>query len=264
MLPFWIADPLHLALAQACLAVLAALGVVLLARHNGIELLSDTTKAMLRGFVQILAVGAVLGYLLSGPAWTGVLVLFAMLLAAARLGASRAKSFPGAFRTVLTALSLGAGSVIVVMVAVGAIRWEIANLVPVGSMLLSNSMTSSVQLMERLRSDVVAHRGLVETGLALGASPDTAVRRYVQAAVRAAVTPQINTMAALGVVFIPGMMSGMVLAGADPLVAGIYQFVIIAMILAAGGLTAIVAAVLTRRQLFTEAEQLVAAGAQIG
>mgnify|MGYP003736063161 CR=1 FL=1 len=54
----------------------------------------------------------------------------------------------------------------------------------------------------------------------------------------------------------PGMMSGMVLAGADPLVAGVYQFVIIAMILAAGGLTAIVAAILTRRGLFTPAQQL--------
>lgn len=256
MLPLWIADPLYLALAQAGAAVVIALGVVLFARHNGVEILSDTTKAMLRGFIQILAVGAVLGYLLQGPAWAGFPVLLAMLFAAARLGATRAKTVPGAFRTVLIALTAGAGSIIAVMVLVGAIRIEIANLVPVGSMVLSNSMTSSVQLMERLRSDVTAQRGVVEAGLALGAPPEVVVRPYMQAAVRAAVLPQINTMAALGVVFIPGMMSGMVLAGADPLVAGVYQFVIIAMILAAGGLTAIVAAILTRRGLFTPAQQL--------
>lgn len=256
MLAEWISDPMRLALAQAAVAFVVALGVVLLARRHGIEMVGDTTKAMLRGFVQILVVGALLGYLLRGPAWTGPIVLVGMLLAAAQLAASRAKQIPGAFTTVLIALTLGAGSLIAVMALLGVIRWEIANLVPVGSMLLSNSMTSCVQLLERIRSDLAGNRGLVEAGLALGAPPDQVVRPYVEKAVRAAVVPQVNTMAALGIVFLPGMMSGMILAGADPKVAGVYQFVIIAIILAAGGLTAMVAALLIRRKFFTSAEQL--------
>jgi putative ABC transport system permease protein len=245
------------ALIQAAVAVVAVMGVLLIARRYGVSLLGEASWSMLRGFVQVVIVGSVLAVLLQGPWWTAILVLLGMFAAAASIARKRAKAIPGAYRLILTSLLIGAGSVIVVMALLGVLDASVSNLVPVGSMLLSNAMTACTLMLERLRSDVVAHRADIEAKLSLGGSPDDCVAPYVETAVRAAMIPQVNTMTALGIVFIPGLMSGMVLAGADPVQAAIYQFVVIALILAAGGLTAMVAAVLVRSRFFTPAQQLV-------
>lgn len=257
MITHWLDDTWAIALTQAAVAVLLVIAVLLVARRYGVSMFGETTWAMLRGFVQVVAVGSVLAVLLRGPVWTGVIVLLGMFVAAASIARRRARGIPGAFGLILTALLIGAGSVIVVMTALGVMRAEIATLVPVGSMLLSNAMNACTQMLERLHSDIAAHRGDIEAKLALGGSPPACVAPYVESAVRASMIPQVNTMTALGIVFIPGLMSGMVLAGADPVQAAIYQFVVIAMILAAGGLTAMAAAVLVRSRFFTAAEQLV-------
>jgi putative ABC transport system permease protein len=253
----WLHGTWAIALTQAAAAVLLVAVVLLIARRYGVSMISETTWAMLRGFVQVVAVGSVLAVLLRGPAWTAVFVLLAMFVAAASIARRRARGIPGAFGLILASLMIGAGSVIVVMTALGVMRAEISTLVPVGSMLLSNAMNACTQMLERLRSDIAAHRGDIEAKLALGGPPEACVAPYVESAVRASMIPQVNTMTALGIVFIPGLMSGMVLAGADPVQAAIYQFVVIAMILAAGGLTAMTAAVLVRSRFFTPAEQLV-------
>lgn len=250
-------DPWALVAAQVAVAVAVVLGVVLLARRLGIGLVSEVSWSMVRGFVQVVAVGSVLAWLLDGPLWTAPLVLLGMLTAAAWIARGQAARVPGAFAIVFVALLVGAGSVIAVMGAVGVLPRDIATLIPVGSMVLSNAMTACVQLLERIRSDLAANRGPIEAGLALGATPERVVAPFVEAAVRASMIPQVNTMMALGIVFIPGLMSGMVLAGADPVRAAVYQFVVIALILAAAGLSSMVAAALVRRRFFTPAAQFV-------
>lgn len=249
-------DGMPLALAQAGAAALLVLAVLALARRQGVRLFGEATWAMLRGFVQVLAVGAALAWILDGPAWTGALVLFGMLAVAASIARNRATSVPDGYRIAFLSLLIGAGGPIALLLALGVIELDVAAMVPIGSMILSNAMTAVSLLMERIRADLASGREIVETALALGATPAQAVAPQVEQAVRAAMTPQVNTMTALGVVFIPGLMSGMILAGADPVLAAVRQFVIIAVILAAGGLSAMVAAVLTRRALFTAADQL--------
>jgi putative ABC transport system permease protein len=98
----------------------------------------------------------------------------------------------------------------------------------------------------------------VETALALGASPETAVAPHVQTSFGASLIPAIDNLRSLGIVWIPGLMTGMVLSGTPPLRAGIYQFVTLAMIFASSGLTCLVSTTLARARLFTPAEQLVA------
>lgn len=257
MIPALLANTWAVALVQAAVAVAAVLVVLLIARRYGVSLLGEASWSMLRGFVQVVIVGSVLAVLLRGPWWTSILVLLGMFAAAASIARKRARAIPGAYTLILTALLIGAGSITLVMTALGVLRADVANLVPVGSMLLSNAMTACTLMLERLRSDVAAHRADIEAKLALGGAPDDCIAPYVETAVRASMIPQVNTMTALGIVFIPGLMSGMVLAGADPVQAAIYQFVVIALILAAGGLTAMVAAVLVRSRFFTPAEQLV-------
>jgi putative ABC transport system permease protein len=97
--------------------------------------------------------------------------------------------------------------------------------------------------------------GQVEAGLALGAEPAVAVAPYVQTAVYASLLPRLDMLKSLGLVWIPGVMAGMLLSGVSPIYAGIYQFIVVAMILAASGLTGLVATLLIRARAFSPAGQ---------
>jgi len=250
-------NQLALGCTQAAVATVVALLVVLIARTREIHLERETSVALLRGIVQIIAVGSLLLLLLlRGPAWTTVLLLAAMAVAAAATSARRAAGMPGAFRVSLAAIAAGAGTVTALMTWAGAIDTAMTSLVPIGSMLLSNAMNTNSLTLNRFRSEVEAHRGLIETALALGAAPQRAVAPYVQVSFQASVIPALDSLNSLGIVWIPGLMAGMLLSGADPLYAAIYQFVTIAMMFSAAGLTALVGSLLIRGQAFSPAEQL--------
>jgi putative ABC transport system permease protein len=92
--------------------------------------------------------------------------------------------------------------------------------------------------------------------LALGAAPIESVAPYSQASFEASLIPAIDSLRSLGIVWIPGLMAGMLLSGTRPLYAAIYQFVVLAMIFAASGLSSLVSTLLIRTNAFTSAEQL--------
>lgn len=164
---------------------------------------------------------------------------------------------PGAFAVSAWAIACGAGSVIALMTWLGVIDTAITALVPVGSMLIANAMNTNGLALNRLRSDVLAHAGEVETALALGAEAKSSLAPYVQASYEASLIPAIDSLRSLGIVWIPGLMAGMMLSGSRPIYAAIYQFVVLAMIFAASGITSLVSTLLIRGHLFTQAEQLI-------
>ena len=247
-------------LVQAAIAGLAALLVVVFARTQRIHLEKDASIALVRGLVQIIAVGSVLAVLLRGPRWTSGLMLAAMIVAAGNISARRAKKMPGAFAVSTWAIACGAGSVIAVMTALRVIDTAITSLIPVGSMLIANAMNTNGIALNRFRGDVLAHVGQIETALALGAEPSQSVSPYVQTSTEASLIPAIDSMRSLGIVWIPGLMAGMLLSGSKPLYASIYQFVVLAMIFASSGITALVSMMLIRAKIFSPAEQLMMRG----
>jgi putative ABC transport system permease protein len=250
------ADQIVLGLAQAAVVILLALGVMMLARAQDIHLEKETIVALGRGLVQVVAVGSVLVLLLQGPNWTSGLVLAGMTLAAAAIAARRARGIRGAFRVSLYGIAIGSALVIVPMTWLGVIDPAISSLVPVGSMLIANCMNSNALALDRFRGEIESHVGEVEAGLALGGDPRRIVMPQVRAAVHASMIPRVDTLRSLGIVWIPGLMAGMILAGSDPVYAAIYQFVVIAMIFASSGITSLVSTLLIRGYIFSEAEQL--------
>jgi putative ABC transport system permease protein len=257
MLEQWFQNPRILGVAQAVVSFLLAMAVVLLARRRNIRLERETFVALVRGLVQVVAVGSVLLLLLQGPIWTAIPALVAMIFAAAAIAARRAEGIPGAFWVSLLGIGFGAGFVIVTMTLLGVIDASLSALIPVGSMLIANAMTSNALALDRFRAEVRAHTGQIEAALALGAEPKETVTPYVQAAVQASLIPRIDSLRSLGIVWIPGLMAGMVLSGEDPVYAAIYQFVVLAMIFAASGLTSLVATLLIRSRAFSPTQQLV-------
>jgi putative ABC transport system permease protein len=247
---------LQLGLAQATVAALTALSVVLLASRTGIHLGKDLAIAMARGLVQIVAVGSILLLLLRASGWISVFLLIAMIIAAGATSARRAKGMPGAFQVSTWAIACGAGSVIALMTLLGVIDTPITTLVPVGSMLIANAMNTNGLALNRFRSDVLAHAGEIETALALGADGKNSVSPYVQVSFEASLIPAIDSLRSLGIVWIPGLMAGMLLSGARPVYAAVYQFVLLVMIFAASGLTSLLSTLLIRSRVMSPAEQL--------
>ncbi len=245
-----------LGIAQAAAAVVLCLAVVFLCRRFAVHVERETVFSLARGFVQMVAVGALLATLLHGSLAIAICILLGMTIAA---GVTAARRAPGLIRPRLLsffAIAAGAGVTIAVMLATGTLTSDLIVLVPVGSMIIANAMNACAQAMERFRADVLAHVGQIETGLSLGADPATTVAPYVQSAVYASLLPRLDMLKSLGLVWIPGVMAGMLVSGASPVYAGIFQFIIVAMILSASGIAGLVATLLMRAQAFSSAAQL--------
>ena len=145
---------------------------------------------------------------------------------------------------------------IALMTLLGVIDTPITALVPVGSMLIANAMNTNGLALNRFRSDVLAHAGQIETALSLGAHGKASVAPYPRVSFEASLIPAIDSLRSLGIVWIPGLMAGMLLSGARPVYAAIYQFVLLAMIFASSGLTSLVSMLMIRMQVMSPADQL--------
>jgi putative ABC transport system permease protein len=225
-------------------------------RVRGLALEREFSVALVRGFVQVLVMGSLIGVLLDVRYVWSWLILLGMVGGATWISKNRGDGLPAVTRVSFLSISFGAGTVIVAMTLTGAIESTVRDLVPVGSMVIANAMKINSLALDRVRGEVLSNRDEIEAGLALGAPPSAVVTRHIQTGVRAALIPTIDSLKSLGWVWIPGIMTGMILSGENPLYAALYQFVIMAMIFAAGGLTSMSSSLLVGEHLFTDAEQL--------
>ena len=258
-----VSGDLVMGLAQAAGAIALCAAVVLVCRFFAVHVERETAISLLRGLAQMVLVGGILAALLHGNLLVGALILLGMTMAAALTAARRARGVKDALLLCFYAIAAGAGVVIAAMLATEALSADIAMLVPVGSMIVANAMNACAQSIERFRAEVTGHVGHIEAALALGADPAATVAPYVQSAVYASLVPRLDMLKSLGLVWIPGVMAGMMVSGASPLYASIYQFVVVAMIFAASGITGLVAALLIRTRAFSPVAQLILRPAQL-
>lgn len=249
-------DQVLIGLFQAAAAMILCLAVVILCRQFQVRIERETIVSLVRGLLQMSLVGLVLGLLLKGSLLIGALILIGMVVAAALTASRRFPELPDAFKISLCSVGAGGITAIVFMLLTRSIGSNITVLVPVGSMIIANSMNACAQAMERFKSDVFGHIGQIEAALCLGAAPDASVSPFVQSSVYASLLPRLDMLKSLGLVWIPGVMAGMLVTGTSPLYAGIYQFIIVVMILVASGISGMVVTALMQRRAFSHAGQL--------
>jgi putative ABC transport system permease protein len=254
----WVHSQVAMGLGQATVVCVLALAVAWLGHLRKLELGRETLIALVRGLLQMLAIGLVLVWLLKGAAWWSVPALTAMCATAARMAQRKVESVPNSYWLCVRAIGTGSVVVIVTMVLTHVIAYKSSALVPLGSMIIAGSMNTCSQVLERYASDLKLNAGRVESALALGASSSQAALPYAKNSTHAALIPSLNSLRSLGIVWIPGFAAGMLLTGSDPVYTAIYQFVVIAMLYAANGLTALMAASAYERAAFEE-ERLVVA-----
>jgi putative ABC transport system permease protein len=128
-------------------------------------------------------------------------------------------------------------------------------LIPLAGMIIGNSMTGASLAAERLAAEMRERREEIETALCLGATACAASREAVRSAYRAALIPSINAMAAMGLVFLPGMMTGQILSGTEPITAVKYQIAVMCVITGSVAVTSFLILLQGYRAYFTPAHQ---------
>lgn len=214
-----------------------------------------------RAALQLVAVGYVLTWVFSTRHWSLVLLVLAvMLLAATKTVTDRHR---GEKRTIAliagVAMLVGAGVTLayVDVLVVHATPWyDPRYVIPLFGMIVGNAMNGAALAAERLASEMEARRGEVEAWLALGASPQQASAEPVRRALNAALIPAVNGLMIVGLVSLPGMMTGQILAGASPLLAVRYQIVVAFMLAGAVAITSACVVLWYREKFFTASEQL--------
>ncbi|MHA1850245.1 MAG: ABC transporter permease, partial [Candidatus Thorarchaeota archaeon] len=128
--------------------------------------------------------------------------------------------------------------------------------VPMGGMVIGNAMTIATLVIDRMWSNAQKQRCLIETALALGASPFQAVEETIRESIESGLLPNLNRYASLGIVSIPGLMSGMIIGGANPVVAALFQVVVFIMIFLSAVIVGLVISRLFLKRMFNDRMQL--------
>ena len=239
----------------ATLVLVALAAAVSLWRRAELE--QDLGVAVLRSFLQLTAVGYVIQAIFdSDSLWLVAGLLAGMVSFGSFTARGRAKAVPGALGPIALALSAAAVVTLGLVLALGVFDAEPRYLVPVGGMVIGNSMTTAAVALNRLADEVRGQAGLIEATLALGATARDASRGIVTRSLRSGMIPLIDSTKTTGVVFFPGTMVGMLVAGAEPLDAVRLQLILLWALLGSVALAALIAVSLGYRGFFTPAHQL--------
>ena len=219
--------------------------------------------AAARTVVQLLLVGLVLKAVfgLATLPWVAGLAFAMLLLAGREVMARQRRRLAGPWGyglgTVSMFLSAFTVTVFALVAVVGPTPWyEPRYAIPLLGMLLGNTMNGVAIGLDRITSGAVEARAAIEARLALGERAAEAVAPLRREAVRAGLIPIVNAMSAAGVVSLPGMMTGQILAGTPPMEAVRYQVLIMFLIAAGTGFGTLAAVWLAARRLFDARERL--------
>jgi putative ABC transport system permease protein len=243
----------------ACLIVIN--GALSVALKLGLE--RKLALATVRTIVQLLAIGYVLGWVFEFGHWYVVLPVMIVMTVIAGLSASDRgrRTYRGQRMDSIVSVWISSWLIAAVglFFVIGVHPWyEAQYAIPILGMILGNTLTGVSLGIERMIQELTSNRGEVEMSLALGATRWEAAQRSARQAVRAGMIPTLNQMAVVGLVSLPGMMTGQVLAGQSPLQAVRYQIVIMFLIAAASGLGTVGAVLLIYKRLFSKEHRFIA------
>jgi putative ABC transport system permease protein len=237
---------------------LALVGIaVVVSLWQRADLERDIAVSVARSFVQLTAIGYVIKVIFDQDNLLFVIALIAVMVVFGALTARhRARRVPGAFWPLLGALAVAGASTLLLVVVLGIFEPKARFLVPVGGMVVGNAMTAAAVSLNRLGDEVQASLAQIEATLALGATATQAMLPIIRRSLRSGMIPLIDSTKTTGLIFFPGTMVGMLLAGAEPIDAVRLQLVLLYTLLGSVAIAALLSIALAYRNFFTPAHQL--------
>ncbi len=232
-----------------------------LAYWQKININKDIAIGTIRTFGQLLAVGYALEWLFNPQNnWMIAPVLLVMVAFASWEGKKRPEyHVPNLYWILFFSIIVTAGVVLAITIAFiipVSPWWKQQYFIPLAGILIGNALNGAALTADRLSSEIRQRRLEIESALALGASTTEAVSRSLRASVRAAMIPSINSLMTVGIVHLPGIMVGQILAGIPPIQAIRYQILIMYMLISTKAISSILTGIFVFREYFTDRHQL--------
>ncbi|TFG13815.1 iron export ABC transporter permease subunit FetB [Candidatus Thorarchaeota archaeon] len=259
-IPITISEQLIQGLQAYAMAMVLLVVLIFITRWQGLDVTDKLLIGTLRGTIQIVIVASVLLAIFDIK---NILLIYAMLvfmcLSAAYTARNNLDEIDGVATAALPGILVGGLLVMTLTIVMGIIPPIGEYIIPMGGMVIGNCMSLCSLLIERMHSDAQKQRGLLETALALGATPYEASETSIRDAMSSSIIPMLNRYAALGIVSIPGLMSGMIIGGQDPIYSALYQVIIFVMIFLGQVIAAEMTSRLFLKQIFNERMQITVA-----
>lgn len=237
--------------------------LILIVRMRGIAREKQILLSTVRMTVQLVLVGYLLVYLFDNinPFFTiGVVIIMEMFAVYNIFKRTKYRLSKRLKRAVAISMTIGTLSCLFyfLLVVLRVNPWYNPRyFIPIAGMIIGNSMTGVSVGVNQLVDGMQTKKHLVESALMLGASPKIAAKDIVNSAFDSAILPTINSMLGMGIIFLPGMMTGQILSGTSPLTAIEYQIAIMLSILGSVALTVVIFVQLGYKSFFNSEDQLI-------
>ncbi|MFV9511265.1 ABC transporter permease [Tepidibacillus sp. LV47] len=237
--------------------VFVALAIVL-SRWQRLGLEKDIIIGTIRTAIQLIAVGYVLHTIFALRSLVFILLMLTVMITVATINArKKGKGLPGIGRRIAIAITSAEILTMALLLGLKIIGSIPQYVIPISGMIIGNAMVVSGLFLNRLKSEIDTRKEEIKVYLALGATSKQAISHVMRNAVKAAMLPTIDGMKTVGLVQLPGTMTGMIVAGANPIEAVRYQILIMYSFTSSAAITAIVLGILTHGLLFNKAHQFI-------
>lgn len=231
---------------------------ILISYWQKLKLEKDVIISVLRATIQLIIVGMVLDFIFGydNPIFTSLLLLFMTFNAAynaSKRGASIENKFPISFVSIILGLII----TLSILLLSGTIKYRPQEIIPIAGMILGNSMVATGLCYNSLLQKFKDKKEEVETKLSLGADIKLSSINIIRDSIKTGMIPSIDSAKTLGIVTLPGMMSGLILAGVNPSQAIKYQLMVTFMLLATTSITSICVCYLSYKYFFNKRKQFV-------
>lgn len=244
--------------ALACTLIFVAVTMFLSIRQKlGLE--KEIAIGTIRSAVQLLAIGYVLHFVFNSRQPGLIVLIVLMMIGVASWNAGgRAKRLKGIRLRIAAAIGFTEAVTISLLLALRMIEPTAQYIIPISGITIGSAMIVSGLFLSQMKREMETSRGEMETLLALGATARQAVQGSLKRAVRASMIPTVDGMKTVGLVQLPGMMTGMIVAGADPIEAVRYQVLIMFILASSAALTAMLLSLISYKLWFTADSRLIA------
>ncbi|QNO14424.1 iron export ABC transporter permease subunit FetB [Alkalicella caledoniensis] len=242
---------------QVVLSLVFVVMAIYFSRVFKVKMGFDIADAAVRSFVQLIAIGYVLTFIFNLNSPIYVIIMISIMAGVATYNSGkRGQKVKNSF--LISGIAIYATTLFTIIVLSGfnIIPFEGQFIIPVAGMVIGNVMNATSLALMRLHDEINSNKSKIEAALSLGATPRQAIQFALQKAITTAMVPVVDRAKVVGIVSLPGGMSGMILAGASPLEAVKFQIVIMYMLLGSPFLTVAITGLLAYKQYFTNYLQL--------
>ncbi|MBC2721428.1 iron export ABC transporter permease subunit FetB [Desulfosporosinus sp.] len=253
---------IDLSIWQMTAAYIFILVLIVIVRFKGIPREKEILISSLRMTIQLVLVGYILAFVFehSHPVYTLGIITIMLIFAINNIFNRTILQLSSEIKKIIAlSMTLGilASITYFVLIVLQVYPWyEPRYIIPIAGMIIGNSMTGISLGVKTLVEGMTTHKQLVEAALILGATPKRASEQIVKSAFDAAMMPTINSMVGMGIVFLPGMMTGQILGGASPVIAIEYQIAVMLGIVGSVSLTVLLFVQLGYKTFFNSRSQI--------